>query len=140
MTILGPVGRPFLPELTPDTRQFWTSGRDGVLRINHCTPCDRYVHPPVPICPFCRGTDILAIPVSGRGTVYSFTVNYQQWTPEMLPPYVLAVIEIEEQRDVRITSNIIGCAIDDVQIGMPVSVEFEACGEVYLPVFRVAGA
>jgi uncharacterized protein len=140
MTVLGPIGRPFLPELTSDNREFWTSGSQNVLRIDHCDGCRRYLHPPVPICPFCGGDDVVATAVSGRGTVYSFTVNYQQWNPEMTPPYVLAVVELEEQRDVRLTTNIVGCDVDDVHIGMLVAVEFEAHGDVHLPLFRPVGA
>jgi uncharacterized OB-fold protein len=136
LTKLEPLARPFLPDLTPDTREFWTSGREGVLRINYCSQCSRFVHPPVPICPFCRGDEIVPTPVSGRGKVYSYTINYQQWTPEMNPPYALGIIEIDEQSDVRITSNIVGCSIEDIQIGLPVMVEFEQCGSVYIPVFR----
>ena len=56
--IIGPrpretPGRPVrpLPELTPATEWFWTSGADGHLRIQGCTACATLVHPPVPDLP-----------------------------------------------------------------------------------------
>src|SRR3546814_17973412 len=58
-----------LPELTPDVEGFWTSGRDGQLRIQGCTDCGTLVHPPVPICPACRSRAWEPKVVSGRATV-----------------------------------------------------------------------
>ena len=58
-----------LPELTPANEWFWTSGEDGVLRIQQCADCGELVHPPVPICPYCRSRSAKPAPVSGRGTV-----------------------------------------------------------------------
>ncbi len=47
------VNRP-LPQLTPENEFFWTAGADGELRFQHCTACGAYLHPPGPICPYCR--------------------------------------------------------------------------------------
>ena len=58
-----------LPELTPATEWFWTSGADGVLRIQGCRDCGTLVHPPVPICPACRSRAWAPVAVSGRATV-----------------------------------------------------------------------
>jgi uncharacterized OB-fold protein len=78
--------------------------------------------------------------VSGRGTVASFTVNYQAWLPGMALPYVIALVAIEEQPALRLQTNIVGCEPDDVRIGMPVEVVFEHYedpqGDVWLPLFQ----
>ena len=75
--------------------------------------------------------------VSGRGTVYSFTVTHQNQAPgfrESLP-YVLAVVELAEGP--RMMTNVVGCAPDDVRIGMAVEVEFDdVTSEVTLAKFR----
>lgn len=124
------------PPLTERTAEFWRSGADGVLRIARCGACGTYLHPPRPVCPRCRGNDVAFAPVSGKGTVHSFTVNRYQWTPALEPPYVLAEVELAEQPGLRILSAVVDCPIDDVRIGMPVTVGFEPAGEAWIPVFH----
>ena len=64
-------------------------------------------------------------PVSGRGTVFTYTVNYQPFNPAVPVPYVIAIVELEEQADLRIASNIVDCEPDSVYVGLPVEVRFE---------------
>lgn len=67
-------GRP-LPTVTALNEYFWTAGRDGVLRIQECRSCDALIHPPQPICRYCRSHDLGVRDVSGRATLAGFTVN-----------------------------------------------------------------
>jgi uncharacterized OB-fold protein len=127
-----------LPALTVDNRAFWTGGERGELCIYRCRHCGYYVHPPVPFCPRCEGRDVAPDPVSGRGTVASFTVNHQQWEPGLAVPYVMALVEIEEQADVRLVTNIVHYEPGEVRIGMPVQVLFEPHGDVWVPLFEPA--
>jgi len=85
------------------------------------------------MCPRCQSRDVAPEVVSGRGTVFSFTVNRYQWTPLLEPPYVLAEVELDEQPGLRLLTSIVDC--DDVSIGMPVHVRFEPAGEAWVPVF-----
>ena len=124
-----------LPPLTEVDRPFWTGGADGRLLIQHCTACDRFLHPPVPSCPDCGGTPEPR-PVSGRGTVFTFTVNHQAFRPEVPPPYVVAIVELDEQDDLRLPTNLVDCDADAMTIGQPVEVLFEHHGEHWVPVFR----
>ncbi|MBL7521967.1 OB-fold domain-containing protein [Frankia sp. CNm7] len=128
-----------LPQLTPANEWFWTSGADGRLRIQGCDDCGTLVHPPVPICPNCRSRECAPAEVSGRGTVIGFTVNAHQWLPGFEPPYVVAVVALAEQPDVRLTTNIVGCAPDDVHVGQEVAVRFEQHDNVWLPLFEPTG-
>ena len=123
-----------LPALDFDNEFFWTSGRDGVLRFLRCAECEVLVHPPVPYCAQCGGTPEPTA-VSGRGTVYSFTVNHQAWDGTT-DPYVISLVAIDEQPDVRLTTNLVDCGPDDVHIGMPVEVVFADHDPIYLPLFR----
>jgi uncharacterized OB-fold protein len=129
-----------VPAVTDETRAFWTGGAERRLMISRCGTCGFLTHPPVPRCPACLSEDIAPSPVSGRGRVYSFTINRQQWNPEIDVPYVIAVVALEEQPSVRLLTNVVGCAVEEVAIGMPVEVDFVARGEVHIPVFRPAGA
>ncbi|GAA3527173.1 OB-fold domain-containing protein [Amycolatopsis ultiminotia] len=130
-----PVTRP-LPQPTLATEPFWQSGRDGVLRIAQCLTCERRIQPPLPICPSCRGRKIEMNPVSGRATVVGFSVNHQYWLPAFPPPYVVAVVALDEDDRARLTTNIVGCPPGDVHIGMRVRVLFEQAEEVWIPLFE----
>ena len=78
-------------------------------------------------------------PVSGHGTVFSYTVNYQPFNPAVPVPYVIAIVELAEQADLRIASNIVDCEPDSVYVGIPVEVRFERHDvdndSVFVPVF-----
>ena len=124
--------------LTADTQSFWTGGSVGELRIHRCGACAKYFHPPAPVCPYCASRDVAPTAVSGRGSVIAFTINHQPWTPELSEKYVVAVIELVEQAGLRFMSNVIGCAPEAVEIGMPVQVVFEQIEEVWIPLFERA--
>ena len=129
--------RPPLPALEPETEAFWRACRAGRLEIARCRACGWYVHPPRPICPRCHATDVRPQAVSGRATVASYTVNHKAWMPGMDVPYVIALVELVEQADLRLTTNLVGCQADGVAIGMPVKVTFEVMSDdVALPLFE----
>ncbi len=130
----GPSIR-LLPRLDPDNEFFWTGGADGRLRFLRCGACRQFVHPPVPRCPNCLSAELGPETVSGRGTVHSFTVNHQEWIPGS-EPYVIGLVAIDEQPDVRLMTNLVGCDPADRLIGRRVEVVFEPNEEVYLPLFR----
>jgi len=129
-----------LPALTPASEWFWKSGADGKLRIQGCDDCGTLVHPPVPVCPSCRGSAHSPKEVSGRASIVGYTVNVQQWLPDLTPPYVIAAVAIEESDDVRLTTNIVGCEPAEVHIGQQVQVTFEQHEDVWLPMFAPTGA
>jgi uncharacterized OB-fold protein len=129
-----------LPALEKGTEFFWTAGAEGRLLICRCRSCGRYLHPPLPRCPACGGDAVSPSPVSGCARVASFTVNHQQWVPGLVVPYVFAAVELVEQAELYVLTNIIGCRVEDVRIGMPVEVVFEQHGEIFLPMFKPIGA
>jgi uncharacterized OB-fold protein len=90
------------------------------------------------VCPKCLSRRLEPEPVSGRATVHAYTVNHQPWIPGFDPPYVVAIVTIAEQEDLRLTTNIVNCAPDDVHTGMPVRVTFEHHDDVWIPVFEPA--
>ncbi len=127
-----------LPQLTDRNRFFWTAGEEGTLRFLRCSDCANLIHPPVPVCDKCLSRQQEVADVSGRATLVAVTVNEQMWMPMIEPPYVIGIVEIEEQPDVRLTTNIVQCAHEDLAIGMALEVAFEHYEDVYLPVFRPA--
>ncbi|MDT5299373.1 MAG: uncharacterized protein QOG79_2615 [Mycobacterium sp.] len=69
--------------------------------------------------------DVAPEPVSGKATVAAYTVNRQNWIPGFEPPYVVAMVELDDEPDVRLITNVVGVPVDDVRVGMAVEVFFE---------------
>ncbi len=129
-----------LPALEPGSAYYWTAGAEGRLLICRCGACGRYIHPPTPLCTACGDERVSPEPVSGRGRVATFTVNHQQWIPRLPVPYVIAAVELVEQAELYVLTNIVGCPAEDVRSGMEVEVVFEPHGEVFLPMFQPIAA
>jgi uncharacterized protein len=129
-----------LPEITDDTAAFWQGGVDGVLRIHRCADCSTWFHPPAPICPKCLSRAVAPAATSGRATVQGFSVNMQPWAPEMEVPYVVAVVSLDDEPGVHLTTRLVDVAPDAVESGMAVEVTFQHVEDVYLPLFRPAEA
>ena len=130
-------GRP-LPQLTLQNEYFWTSGADGILRLQECRSCQSLIHPPAPICRYCRSHDIGVRAVSGKGALSAFTVNHRFGFPDLPPPYVIAQVAIAEDPRVRLTTNIVECDPDDLELGQQVEVVFAHIADVWLPLFKPA--
>lgn len=124
-----------LPKLDDLNRFFWTGGADGVLRFQHCQDCGYWLHPPGVVCPKCLSANLVPEAVSGLGTIAAVTLNYQPWVPGQQLPYAIAIVELDEQTGLRLTTNIVGAPIESLHIGQRVRVTFEACEDVYLPLF-----
>ncbi len=129
-------GRLPVPQITLDNEYFWTSGADGKLRIQECGDCQSLIHPPQPICRYCRSHNMGVRAVSGRGVLAGFTVNHRFAMPGLPAPYVVAQVAIEEDPRVRLTTNIIDCEFDELELGQTVEVVFEQAQDVWLPLFR----
>lgn len=124
-----------LPEITDENAAFWQGGKDGALMITQCGDCAFYIHPPSGFCVKCQSRNVTPQAVSGKGQVASFTVNSQQWLPDLKTPYVIAIVELAEQTDLRFVTNVIDCEPETVTIGMPVKVKFQNHEDVWLPLF-----
>ncbi len=125
-----------LPQVTPENEHFWRGGADGELRFLCCDACSTLVHPPAPVCPGCLGRELSPRAVSGRARVLTYTENHQPWIPGFDPPYLIAIVEIEEQTGVRLMTNLVDCDAESVRIGMPVQVRFEAReDDIFIPLF-----
>jgi acetyl-CoA acetyltransferase/uncharacterized OB-fold protein len=134
----GPSGRP-VPNVDADNEFFWRAGKDGVLRFQRCTECHQLRFPVAPVCPYCRSFDTEIADVSGSATVVAATENHQQWIPAMPPPYSIAVVAIDEDPRIRLTTNIVGCPTSEVHLGLRVAVQFEPLDDVWLPLFAPNG-
>jgi acetyl-CoA acetyltransferase/uncharacterized OB-fold protein len=131
------TGRP-LPLVTQENEFFWASGADGKLRLQECADCRALIHPPAPVCRYCRSHNLGVRSVSGRATLAGFTVNHRFSLPGLPAPYVVAQVAIAEDPRVRLTTNIVECDPDQLALGQVVEVVFEHIEDLWLPLFRPA--
>lgn len=126
-----------IPLSDPDTAPYWAAARKHEFKLPRCRLCSRYVFPPKPICPACGEASLEWQEVSGRGTVFAFTIMRDNFMGGFEPPYSVAEVELEEQPGLFVVANIVGCEISAVRNGMPVEVTFEDRSEsVTVPQFR----
>lgn len=130
------IERP-MPTADAATGPYWAAAQERRLVMPHCNDCGRYHFYPHPLCPYCSSARLEWREVSGRGTLYSFTVVHRAPSPAFAAevPYVVAVVELAEGP--RLMSNLAGCAPEQARIGMPLKVAFRKLSEsVTLPVFE----
>jgi uncharacterized OB-fold protein len=131
------------PVPVPDdiSQPFWQAANEGRLVIQRCTSCRRYYHPPVGTCFECLTAPLVYEPVSGRGTIYSFTITHDARQPafEAIQPFPVVVVELEEQAELFLLTNMPGTPLDAIRIGAPVEVRFEELTEGHaIPEFQLA--
>jgi uncharacterized OB-fold protein len=130
-----------LPRVDEESKGFWEGCRRHELYLQRCAACTTLRYYPRALCPRCLSERVEWVRASGDGTVYTFTITYQNQAPGFRDalPYVMAYVELDE--GVRMLTNIVGCAPAEVRIGMPVRVVFEdLTPEVTIPTFAPAPA
>ncbi len=77
--------------------------------------------------------------MSGRGTLHTYVINHRA-APGFEAPYAIAVVELDEGP--RMMSNIVGVdqTPEALVLDMALEVTFEERGDVFVPLFRPAGA
>jgi uncharacterized OB-fold protein len=128
-----------LPEITPLTEPFWSAAKQRRLVVQRCASCGTLRFPPEPGCYRCGSLKSSWVPMSGRATLWSWTVCY----PPLLPyfaeraPWPVAVVQLEEGP--RMVTNVIGVPVEQYEAGLPLIAGYEdISGDVTLVVFRRA--
>ena len=130
-----------LPHPTPLSQPFWDAARQHLLTIQRCTSCGAHIFYPRSGCTECGRPELEWIEVSGRATVYSFTIARRPTVGELADrvPYVVAIVELEEGP--HMATNIVDCDPEQVRIGQPVEAVFEdVSDEISLVYFRPTNA
>ncbi|NYG59561.1 hypothetical protein BJ980_002484 [Nocardioides daedukensis] len=117
-----------------DTGGFFLAAARGELAIRICSECRADLHLPRECCPHCGAFSREWRPVSGTGTLYSWTVVHHQVHPAFPVPYTVVLVEVDDTDGVRLVSRIAGCP--DLEVGQPMEVWFEQVGDVTLPQWR----
>ncbi|MGH9229070.1 MAG: Zn-ribbon domain-containing OB-fold protein, partial [Acidimicrobiales bacterium] len=111
----GPSPRRPAPPGSEASEPFWEATRAGRLVLPWCTACERPVWFPREVCPGCLGSAIEWREATGRGVVHACTVEHRPRQPVLDPPYVVALVELDE--GVRLMTNVVGCPPDRVAVG-----------------------
>jgi len=95
------------------------------LIYQQCRACQNRFAPYQPNCPNCWSDDVEDCKSAGRGTIYTFSIVHRAPVPAYRPdlPYAVAIVQLTEGP--YYTTNIIGCPVDEIRIGMPVEVIFD---------------
>ena len=126
-----------LPRPDPGTLPYWDALRRHELIYQRCRACHTRFAPYQPTCPNCWSDDVEDRKSSGLGTIYTFSIVYRAPVPAHRPdlPYAVAIVQLNEGP--YYTTNIIGCPVDEIHVGMPVEVIFEDVTEqITLAKFR----
>ena len=118
----------------PTTEAFWAACAQHRLIVQRCSTCGAHQHYPRPFCLTCDGRDMVWTRATGRGVIYALTVIRLPVIPELVPPYLLALVDLEE--GVRMLTNIEG---NTARIGDNVALHWRDRdgGLPPLPVFAV---
>jgi uncharacterized protein len=129
-----------LPAVEDETRPYWEAAKAGRLLIKSCNACGEVHHYPRPFCPTCWSEDVEWREVSGRGTVYTYSIVFRN---DLAPfkewgTYVPAIVELAEGP--RLMTNIVDVETSALHVGMPVEVRFRDLTEEWAaPVFTFSG-
>ena len=132
---------PSKPLPMPDdlTRPFWDAARERQAR-DPTLQLLRILQPSRPghWCDSCGSEELAFEPVSGRGSIYSYTVMRQRNVKgfEDDVPYINVIVELDEQPMLFMITYMPGSESDRVRIGQRVQVVYEERDGVVLPQFE----
>ena len=127
-----------LPQPTDITAPYWNAAKEGKLLYQYCTACQHWQFFPRAFCVHCGAEDVQWREASGRGKIYTFTINRRATNAFMKTrlPYAVAIIELDE--GTRMMANIVNSDFEAIAIGARVKVCFErASDEITLPQFEL---
>jgi uncharacterized OB-fold protein len=128
-----------LPTVIEDSAEFWKSAKERRLKLQRCDECGYWRYYPSPVCHSCGSFAYQWTPISGRGTIWTYTVLHRARgnTFQDDVPLALALVELEE--GAIIMSNVVDCQPEDLAIGRPVTIDYgDIDDDVTLPLFRLA--
>jgi uncharacterized protein len=131
------IARP-RPEPDEVSEPYWTSLAEHAMRLQRCTGCGTYRFFPTPVCPVCWSTEADWAPVSGRLTLYSFTVVHKPVSEAFAAqtPYVVALVTLEEGPTMMM--NVVGVPHDALAIGMALRLDYRDFDGFTLPFARLS--
>jgi uncharacterized OB-fold protein len=129
-----------VPVPDPVSQFYWDAAKSGVLAIQGFPEIGHVQHPPSPVPEVPGGAEgtPAAVEVTGRGTLFAYTILHQPFHPGFVDavPLIIGLTELDDAPGVRILTNIVEADPDELQCGLPMEVVFETRGDFALPQFR----
>lgn len=109
---------------------FWQAARRSRLSFPHCRECGRFHWYPMPLCPHCQSAEIEWQEVPANGELYSYTTVYHPYQDDLAKhvPYVVGLVEFKDAPGIRLVTNVVDVAPEELRVGMPVSAVFSEPG------------
>ncbi len=118
---------------------WWQAAAEHRLVVQQCGACGHTRFPPAPICPECRSDDAAWKELPGGGEVFTYTIVHRPIAAEQELPYLIAVVALDDSGGLRMISNLVAVAPQNVTIGMRVEVVWEDMSDdLAIPRFRPA--
>ena len=93
-----------------------------------CGDCGKYIFTSASTCPNCSGENIEEALLSTKGKIWTYTIVHVSYgSIVMQPPYAGAFVELEDGAFVH--TPIVGCDLEDVEVGMEVELDILRVGE-----------
>lgn len=110
------------PEVDVDSETYWQSLREHKAKLEKCGNCGRFRFPPSPSCYYCGTPGGSWQEISGKGTIYSWTVIHHPIDKRLASevPFTIALVELEEGP--RVAGRLTGCDSQQLKCGMPVRI------------------
>jgi uncharacterized OB-fold protein len=131
-----------IPVPTEEDKPYWEGARAHKLVLQHCKGCGLYNSEPRVICPVCHGDNFEWSQISGKGKIHSYSIVWQTTAKGFQDevPYVVCIAQIDEDPTCFVTTNLLVAQslYDDLNIDLPVVMDFEDRGEAVVPQWRLA--
>lgn len=135
---MGKITRP-LPTITADHEEFWIATKEHRMKLQRCDDCGRFWYYPGPVCHYCSSRAFTWTPVSGRGTIYSYSVLERAKGNPFEDDVPIAIILVRLEEGPVMMSNLVDFEPEQLAIDTPVTVDYEDVDDrVTLPIFRPA--
>ena len=99
--------------------RFFAQAREGALTGIRCVGCGALAVPPKELCPECGARRWEPVPLSGEGTIASYTVIRvapRGHAGEV--PYAIAAVQLEE--GVSMLGRVVDIPLETLAVGLPV--------------------
>lgn len=98
------------------------------LEANQCTKCGKIFFPPRLICSKCKSREFGTVKLPEEGKIFSFTIirtsssEFREYSP-----FAIAIIELDN--GVKLTTQVVDCNFEDLEIGKRIKIVFRRIQE-----------
>jgi uncharacterized OB-fold protein len=112
--------------------------QDGRLVLQRCSACEAVLYYPRVVCPACLSTELVWTPMSGRGTLVSFSEVHKPQHPGFNEETPIPLIAVRLLEGPTMFGRLSRPISSSTAIGSPVEFDAQAARDAEgLPVFRL---